>query len=127
MIILLDTTVLIDVLRNRKNRRAMLANLVEQGHTLAISAINVGELYAGMRSSEAPQTQTFLNQLHCYPITSDLAKLAGSLVQAYSQKGRTLTLADMLVGATALHFGCSLATDNRKDFPVPELNLLPLP
>ena len=37
------------------------------------------------------------------------------------------SLADMMVAATALEHGLSLMTDNRKDFPLPELTLYPLP
>ena len=39
----------------------------------------------------------------------------------------TLSLADMMVAATALEHGLALMTDNRKDFPLPELNFYPLP
>jgi predicted nucleic acid-binding protein len=121
MILLLDTNILIDALRNRGNRRHLLADLVEQGHTLATSAINVGEVYAGMRSHEAADTDRFLRSIESYPITHAIARHAGSLKFAYSQKGKTLSLADMLVAATALAHGTSLITDNRKDFPLPGL------
>jgi predicted nucleic acid-binding protein len=125
MIILLDTTVLIDVLRNRGNRRALLADLVEQGHTLATSAINVGEVYAGMRPHEAAQTDAFLGSVESYPTTGAIARHAGMLKSAYSQKGKTLSLADMIVAATALAHSSSLMTDNRKDFPLPDLTFTP--
>jgi predicted nucleic acid-binding protein len=126
MIILLDTNILIDVLRSRGNRRHLLADLVEQGHTLATSTINVGEVYAGMRPPEATETDRLLRSIESYPVTHAIARHAGTLKFAYSQKGRTLTLADMIVAATALTHGCSLMTDNRKDFPLPELTLSPL-
>ena len=126
MIVLLDTTVLIDVLRDRNDRRSLLAGIVEHGHTLATSAINVGEVYAGMRPHEAAGTQSLLDQLHCFPITSDLARTAGALVHANARKGKTLTLADMLVAATAIAHGCALMTDNRKDFPLPDLSFVPV-
>ena len=32
-----------------------------------------------------------------------------------------------MVAAVALQQGCSLATDNRKDFPMPELKHYPMP
>jgi predicted nucleic acid-binding protein len=47
------------------------------------------------------------------------------LKSAYSQKGKTLSLADMIVAATALARGSSLMTDNRKDFPLPDLTFTP--
>jgi len=48
MQLLLDTSVLIDALRLRHGRRELLAELVQAGHTLATTALNVAEVYAGM-------------------------------------------------------------------------------
>jgi predicted nucleic acid-binding protein len=127
MILLLDTTVLLDVLRARQNRRSLLAELVAGRHLLATAAINVGEIYAGMRVGEEKRTEAFLSSLDCYPITAAIARRAGSLKSAWAQKGKTLSLADMIVAATALEHGLTLMTDNRKDFPLPELNFYPLP
>jgi predicted nucleic acid-binding protein len=125
MIILLDTTVLIDVLRNRGNRRALLADFVEQGHTLATAAINIGEVYAGMRPHEATETDRFLGSVESYPTTGAIARHAGMLKSAYGQKRKPLSLPDMIVAATALAHGASLMTDNRKDFPLPDLTFVP--
>lgn len=127
MILLLDTTVLIDALRARKNRRVFLATLVEAGHMLTTTAINVGEIYASMRVHEEANTEVFLSSLDCHPITAAIARKAGSLRSAWARKGRTLALADMLIAATALEHGLILVTDNRKDFPLPELKFYPLP
>lgn len=127
MIFLLDTTVLIDALRNKRSRRALLAELVENGHTLATAAINLGEVYSGMRPQEQAQTEAFLSSLECYPLTATIARRAGSLKYEWAQRGQTLTLADMIVAATALEHRLTLMTDNRKDFPLSELNFHPLP
>ena len=121
MILLLDTTVLLDVLRARLNRRSVLSELVAGGHILATAAINIGEVYSGMRPGEEARTEAFLSSLHCYPITGAVARRAGSLKSAWARKGKTLSLADMIVAATALEHGLSLMTDNHKDFPLPEL------
>ena len=121
MNVLLDTTVLIDALRARNNRRAQLADLVESGHTLTTSAINIGEVYAGMRPSEQARSEAFLSDLECHPITTSIARRAGLLKSAWAQRGRTLTLADMMIAATALDHDLVLMTDNRKDFPMPGL------
>jgi predicted nucleic acid-binding protein len=45
----------------------------------------------------------------------------------WARKGRTLTLTDMMIAATALEHGLRLATDNRKDFPMDEIAFYPLP
>jgi hypothetical protein len=127
MQILLDTSVIIDALRLRRGRRQWLAQLVRSGHTLATSALNVAEVYAGMRPPEEAQTKAFLLALHCHEINASIAELAGKLKSEWAKKGRTLTLADTIVAAVALQQRCPLATDNRKDFPMPELQLPELP
>jgi predicted nucleic acid-binding protein len=127
MILLLDTTVLIDVLRAQHNRRLLLGELVAGGHLLATAAINIAEVYAGMQSGEQARTEAFLVSLECYPMTGTIARRAGALKNASACKGRTLSLAEMIVAATALEHGLTLMTDNRKDFPLPELNIYPLP
>jgi predicted nucleic acid-binding protein len=92
---------------------------VVSGHILATAAINVSEVYAGMRRDEELRTDAFLSSLECYPMTISIARRAGSLKRGWAQKGRTLSLADMIVAATALEHGLSLMTDTRKDFRSP--------
>jgi predicted nucleic acid-binding protein len=127
MRLLLDTSVLIDVLRLRHGRRELLAELLRDGHTLATTALNVAELYAGMRPEEASRTEKFMNALDCYELTAAAGRLAGSLKNKYARRGRSLTLADTIVAAIAIERRCTLMTDNRKDFPMPELNCYNLP
>jgi predicted nucleic acid-binding protein len=127
MQLLLDTSVLIDALRLRHRRRELLAELVQAGHTLATTALNVAEVYAGMRSDEVQRTEALLGALDCYDLTGTTGRRAGALKQHWARKGRTLTLADMIVAAIALERGCTLMTDNRKDFPMQELDKFDLP
>jgi predicted nucleic acid-binding protein len=122
MRLLLDTSVLIDALRHRHRRRELLAELVQAGHRLTTSALNVAEVYAGMQPNEAQGTEDFLGVLDCYELTGKSGRRAGALKQQWAKKGRTLALADMIVAAIALEHGCTLMTDNRKDFPMEELD-----
>lgn len=123
MKILLDTSVLIDVLRARNNRRAMLANLLNQGHSLSTSVLNVAELYAGMRPGEETDTSEFLSGLECIELDKSAAQFAGQLKSLWAKRGHTLTLPDTIIAAIAIENRCILFTDNRKDFPMPELQL----
>jgi predicted nucleic acid-binding protein len=126
MRLLLDTSVLIDVLRRRHGRRELLAELARGGHTLATSSLNIAEVYAGMRPEEELRTGNFLDALDCYELTAVAGRLAGSLKSRYARQGRTLTLADTIIAAIAIERRCMLMTDNRKDFPMPELDLYDL-
>ena len=125
--VLLDTTVLIDVLRNRNQRRRFLAGLVLSGHALAISTMSVAEIYSGLRPGEEQPTSTLLNQLSWYPVSGAIAERAGSLKADLRRQGQTRSLADMIVAATALENAFNLGTDNRKDFAGIGLILLQLP
>ena len=62
-----------------------------------------------------------------YPLTRDVAQLAGDVFRHWRHKGQTLGLADVTVAAVALIHKLVLVTDNRKHFPMPELQLLTLP
>jgi predicted nucleic acid-binding protein len=127
MRLLLDTSVLIDALRARRERRSWLAELVRAGHSLETSALNVAEVYAGMRPAEEEQTKAFLGALMCHPVSAGAGENAGRLKGQWARKGRTLTLADTIVAAAAMEQGCALATDNRKDFPMAEVRLFDVP
>jgi predicted nucleic acid-binding protein len=123
---LLDTSVIIDAINGKKNRNQFLLELTaEQDHTLACCVINVAEVYAGMRPKEEARTSALLRSLMLYPIGFQIAELGGSLKRDYARKGVTLSLADTLIAAVAIHNRLTLITDNVKDFPMPELSILP--
>ena len=121
MNVLLDTNVLIDVLRGKQDVLAALGKLVSEGHTLATAAINIGEVYAGMLPHEEARTERFLGSLDCYVMTATIGKHAGKLKNEQARQGKTLSLADMIVAATTLQHGAVLMTANRKDFPIDAL------
>jgi predicted nucleic acid-binding protein len=127
MKLLLDTSVLIDVLRRRNQRREFVAELVRAGHFLSTSMLNVAEVYAGMRPNEEPDAEALFLRLHLYELSGRSARLAGEMKNGWSKKGRTLTLADAIIAAVAIEQGCQLLTDNPKDFPMPEIQLYAMP
>jgi predicted nucleic acid-binding protein len=124
--LLLDTTVLIDVLRARRGRREMLAGLIRAGHSLTTTVMNVAEVYAGMRPAEEQETQAFLDGLECFPITLPVARRAGRMKSALARTGRTISLADIIIAAAAIEYNATLMTDNQRDFAASEVPLYPL-
>ncbi|MGB9485651.1 MAG: type II toxin-antitoxin system VapC family toxin [Terriglobia bacterium] len=126
-IYLLDTSVIIDALNNKRRRGELLTGLAEQGHLLACCSVNVTEVYAGMREEEQASTAELLDSLQFYPVTFPIARLAGFLKRDYGRKGITLALGDVTVAAVALHHHLTLITDNAKHYPMKEVSLYPLP
>ena len=64
-----------------------------------------------------------LRSLQLYPISFPVAELAGLLKRDYGEEGVTLSLADALVAAVAIHNQLTLITENIKHFPMKELAL----
>lgn len=124
---LLDTSVIIDVLNGKRNRDALLKGLLSQGDLLACCAVNVSEVYAGMRPKGEAKTEALLQSLEYYEINWNVAKQAGLLKRDYGKKGQTLSLPDTTIAAVALEYNLTLITDNVKHYPMPQLKLYPLP
>lgn len=124
---LLDTSVIIDAINDRRGRRQFLRDLLKAGNSLACCPVNVAEIYAGLRPAEEQNTAAFLGTLDYYPISFSIARLGGELKRDFGKKGKTLSITDTLVAATALRHQLPLLTDNTKDFPMPEITLYPLP
>jgi predicted nucleic acid-binding protein len=104
-VVLLDTTVLIDTLRNRKQRPNLLAGLLASGRELAISTISVAEVFGGLRDGEEPATRMLLESLDWIPVSGEIAERAGRLKAELRKQGQTRSIADMVIAATALENG----------------------
>jgi len=117
--LLLDSSVIFDVLKARFGRAEFLAKLVDQGFVLACCPVNITEVYAGLRPGEEPKTSTLLTSLECLPVTPEIAQRAGLLKRDWQRIGHTLSYTDVTIAAVALANGTPLLTDNRKHFPMP--------
>jgi len=125
--ILLDTSVIFDHLNGRFGRTEYLDDLLRQGHVFASCPVNFTEVYSGLRPGEEEKTKEFLYSLEFYAVTQEIAAQAGLLRRDWRQKGQTLSYTDVTIAAVALANGLGLLTDNRKHFPMAEVNLFPLP
>ncbi len=72
-------------------------------------------------------TSEFFENLLYKETRRETARNAGEMRAKWQKRGRTLSLPDAMIAAVALAEDLTLATDNVKDFPMPELKLLTLP
>jgi predicted nucleic acid-binding protein len=121
--LLVDTNILVDALNGRRDRLDQISNLLTKGALLGCTSINVTEVYMGMRAREAVATQQFLRALKFYPITWEIAALAGKLYHEWRGRGKTLSLPDVSMAAVCIANDLTLVTENRKHFPMPELRI----
>jgi predicted nucleic acid-binding protein len=121
-VLLLDTTVLIEVLRGREAARR-LEELRETQPPPLICAINVYEVWRGARTSEEGGIRRLLGALRTVPLTAREGEMAGIWRRDFASRGVTLSQSDCLVAAAAVSAGARLATGNPKDFPMAGLEV----
>lgn len=122
MALLLDTTVVIDALRGRAAARRLL-DLRRSSEAPYLCAINVEELWRGVREQERDTLELFLDGMRLAPLGRREGELAGTWRRTYAAQGVTLSQADCLIAAAAIGVGAALATGNPNDFPMPELTI----
>lgn len=119
--VLLDTTVLIDLLRGRGGAVDRLRSLRSTGDRPFVCAINVEELERGVRGTETAALARLLDGLNLAPLGRDEGERAGRWRREHAARGVTLSQGDCLIASAAASIGARLATGNPRDFPMPDL------
>jgi predicted nucleic acid-binding protein len=120
--LLLDTTILIDALRNRPAAERV-RGLRDSAQVPWICPINVEEVLRGTRDREEPVVLRFLEGMQLAPLGRREGLLAGRWRREYARKGITLSQADCLIAAAAVGIGARLATGNPRHFPMDGLDM----
>lgn len=119
--LLLDTTILIDLLRGRPRTVERLAALRQHAEPPFTTAINVEEIHRGLRPEERAAAEQLFAGLRVATIGRIEGARAGDWRRQHAARGVTLAQADCLIAATAVSLGTPLATGNPKDFPMSEV------
>ena len=133
--LVLDSGVLIAAEREARPVSSLLETLEqEHGETeIVLSSITVIELEHGLhRAKTAEQARTRREYLDTVfaaipvePFTRAMAQLAAKVDAEARRSGQTIPFADLLIGATALHFGYSVGTRNLRHFQmIPNLAIV---
>ena len=110
---LLDTNVLIEILKGNEWTRQTVENLDDR---LAISSISAMELFYGaLNKAESKKLERFVSLFHMLHIDESISIQAMKLIQTYA-KSHGLDIPDSLIAATAKVHDCRLMTYNLKDF-----------
>lgn len=120
MLILLDSTVLIDYLRGRPIVQRVRA-LRASDDVPCTTGINVEEIVRGLRVGEEEAATNFFEGLEVVSIAAADGWRAGTWRRNYAERGITLWQGDCLIAAVAVRIGAHLATGNVQDFPMPEI------
>ncbi len=120
--ILLDTNILIEIL---KGNQTTIAQLEKLNSLFSISVISYMELiYGALNKNEVKKIEKFLYQFEIFPINEQISLKALELIKQYA-KSHFLDIPDALIAATAIENDCQLFTYNLKDFQyIKNLNLI---
>ncbi|MGH9431117.1 MAG: PIN domain-containing protein [Terriglobia bacterium] len=107
-----------------------------QGNTeIGVSVVTIAELehgaYRAKTQGQQQQRLEFVerlaNDVPVYPVTLEIARIAGRIEGQQEARGIQFAFEDLLIGATALHLGFSVATLNLRDFrKIPGLSVTEL-
>ncbi len=120
--ILLDTTVLIDVLRGRGAVDRLHA-LRRSGEVPFVCCINVEEIWRGIRRGEEDDAARLVDGLRLATLGLAEGRRAGRWRREAAAEGVTLSQADCLIAAAAVGVDARLATGNPRHFPMEELEV----
>ena len=120
--IVLDTNVLIEILKNNQQTIKQVESLSPPLFVSVISAMEL--IYGALNKSEQKKLQQFLSLFTVIELNETISKQAFSLITQYA-KSHTLDIPDALIAASCLESNKTLFTYNRKDFRfIPKLILL---
>ncbi|MBI2327194.1 type II toxin-antitoxin system VapC family toxin [Candidatus Curtissbacteria bacterium] len=120
---LLDTDILIWILRGKKDVKEKVSKLKEKS-PLAISVISIAEIFRNVFPSELSTTEDFLNQHIIFNLDQKTAKIGGLYCQQYSKQLKNLTLDDCLIAGCANVNDLELVSLNTKHFPMQDIKTL---
>ena len=120
---LIDTDVLIWVLRGNKKYEDFLLNLKDKG-SFSISVVTIAEIYKNIFPSEIIRTENLLNEFQALDVNPTIAKQAGLYWQQFVKSLKSLSLTDCLIAATAQINDLILVSLNSKHFPMKDIHLL---
>lgn len=113
--LLLDTDLLIDFLRGNRQAAAFLEG---EKRPMAVSALTVAELHAGVRDGEEMTQLTELVSIFSQiPLDPDTAGEGGLFRRDFGPSHGT-GLIDAMLAATAIRYGLRLVTLNDKHYPM---------
>ena len=112
---MLDTSVLIDVLRGDRAAVRFVTGLEEVPLCSEITRI---ELLRGLRSGERRAASQLLDALDWQPIDARIARRAGELGRRWRRSHPGIDTADLAIASTTQLSGSELATTNTKHFPM---------
>lgn len=121
---LLDTNIAIAILINEEPVIQFLQQASKDKMPIYFSAITECEVFSGLKPEEQLRTEKLFASKRCIGVTSEVAKLAGTIRRDQKGKGRKLKTPDAIIVATAqVHELTLVSRDSDMNFIYSELGI----
>ena len=118
MTVLVDTSIIVDHLRNDPRAVALMSDLfAHEDRVWAVTPTRT-EIIAGIRPPEMEPMARLFAVMSWIDIDSAIADAAGELARRYHASHRGIDTVDYLIAAAAESIGASLVTLNVRHFPM---------
>lgn len=118
--ILLDTDIIIEILRKNITIAEEVKGLYRTGKLICFSPVTKAEVYHGIRPKEEIDTSHLFSRMTCLLIDDVIGEKAGKYLKNY-HKSHNLQLGDALIAATANANKAFLFTLNHKHYPMKDI------
>ena len=115
MSIIFDTSILIDVLRGDTAALGYVRRVTDVPICSEVTRVEVSR---GLRSRERTMAEELFRTLHWVSVDEPIARRAGELGRRWDRHKPGISLADLVIAATAEHVDAELATANVRHFPM---------
>ncbi len=123
---MLDTSVLIDMSKSFGTATATIRGWIGSHDEVGVCAIQIAEFYRGLSPVERPIWEAFFAELHVWEVTTKAARHAGIVQYDFDRQGKSIGTSDSIIAAVASANGAILVTNNVRDFPMADVELLTL-
>lgn len=131
---LFDTSFLIDLINGDEGALRKAEEVDAEALFKAISIVTMHEYLRGvyylymhdkeLLKSKLKRAEAELARFEILPYTYEVAKLAAEIDATLALEGKSISLADVIIGATTLQYKLTLVTRNVEHFKrIPELNI----
>jgi len=114
--ILLDSSILIELFRKKDKEKTLFYSLSQTYTDLCISSITHYEIGVGNRKSHSDYWNLLSENLRVIPFDKACSNSAVTIYIDLLKANKMIDLADILIGATAVSYNIPIATLNTKHF-----------
>jgi predicted nucleic acid-binding protein len=124
---LLDADAVIDLLKGASPSVGIINDLYRRGDSLCTCDVVITEIFSGLYAEDRELGRKLTMSMQFLLTSERASRQAGVWRYDFRRRGIQLATTDCLIAAVALDRQATLVTGNVRDYPMPEISIVPLP